>query len=56
MLISALFEFESVIYCNFCSFWVTFINRCRFLVVLFSADYLILFLVISGLMEFSTFL
>ena len=56
MLISARFGFDSVIYCNFCSFWVSFIYRCRFVVVLRLVDYLILFLVIFGLIYFFTFL
>ena len=55
MLISARFEFDSVTYCNFCSFWVSFIYWCIFVVVLRFVDYLILFLLTFGLMEFFTF-
>jgi hypothetical protein len=56
MLVYARFEFDSVIYCNFGSYWVSFIYRCWFLVVSRLVDYLILFLLIFGLMEFFTFL
>jgi hypothetical protein len=55
VLISACFEFDLVIYCNFCLFWVSFINQCWFVVSCW-VDYLILFLFIFGLMEFFTFL
>jgi hypothetical protein len=56
LLISACFEFDSVIYCNFCSFWVSFIYWWLFAVALRLVDYLILFLLIFVLMEFFTFL
>ena len=55
MLISARFELDSVIYCNFCSFWVSLIDRCRYVEVLCLVDYLILFLLILGLMEIFPF-
>ena len=54
-LISARFEFDSVIYCNFCWFWVSFIYWFWFAVVSRMVDYLILFLLIFCLMEFFTF-
>jgi hypothetical protein len=39
MLISARFLFDSVIYCNFCSFWVSLIYRCWIVVFSRLVDY-----------------
>ena len=56
MLFFARFEFDSVIYCNFYSFWVWIIYRCWFVGVSRLVDYMILFLLIFCLIEFFTFL
>ena len=56
ILIFARFEFDSAIYCNFCSFWVSFIYSYWFVVVLRLEDYLNLLLLILGLMELFNFL
>ena len=56
MLIYARFEFDLVIYCNFCSFWVSFIYWWWFVVLLLLVDYSILFLLIVCFMKFFTFL
>jgi hypothetical protein len=53
---SACFELDTVIYCNLFLFWVLFIYRRGFGVVSRLVNYLILFLLCFGLMEFFTFL
>jgi len=56
MLFCAPFGFNSVIYCNFCSCWFSFIYWRWFVVVLHLEDHLNLFRVIFVLMKLFTFL
>ena len=55
MLISVCFEFDSVIYCIFCSFWFLFVYCWWFMVVLRFEDCLTSFPLIFCLMEFFSF-
>ena len=52
-LISARFEFDSVNYCNFCSFWVSFIYRCWFAGSGRLFDFIFAHLLFNGVLYFS---